>query len=46
MTAAAQPTPALTVMAPGAQFIAQAPHSMHASLSTTAAFPFFNSNTP
>jgi len=35
--AAAQPTPAFTVMAPNSQFRAQAPHSMHRSLSVIAA---------
>jgi hypothetical protein len=37
MMAAAQPTPAFTVMAPNSQFRAQAPHSMHRSLSVIAA---------
>jgi hypothetical protein len=34
MIAAAQPTPAFTVIAPEAQLRAQAPHSMHAPRST------------
>jgi hypothetical protein len=37
ISAAAQPTPAFTVIAPNSQFIAQAPHSMHWSLSVIAA---------
>jgi hypothetical protein len=37
MIAAAQPTPALTVMAPNSQLRVQAPHSMHRSLSVIAA---------
>jgi hypothetical protein len=37
MMAAAQPTPALTVIAPNSQFMAQAPHSMQRSLSVIAA---------
>jgi hypothetical protein len=37
MIAAAQPTPAFTVIAPNSQFMAQAPHSMHRSLSVIAA---------
>jgi hypothetical protein len=39
MIAAAHPTPAVTVIAPGAQFLAQAPHSMHAARSMIRAFP-------
>jgi hypothetical protein len=35
--AAAQPTPASTEIAPNSQFKAQAPHSMHRSLSVIAA---------
>jgi hypothetical protein len=35
---AAQPTPASTVIAPAAQFIMHAPHSMQASRSRTQAF--------
>jgi hypothetical protein len=37
ITAAAQPTPLCTVIAPGSQFMAQAPHSMQASRSTMMA---------
>jgi hypothetical protein len=37
MMAAAQPTPESTVIAPNSQFMAQAPHSMHLSLSVTMA---------
>jgi hypothetical protein len=37
MMAAAQPTPESTVIAPNSQFRAQAPHSMHWSLSVIAA---------
>jgi hypothetical protein len=37
MIAEAQPTPESTVMAPKSQFLAQAPHSMHRSLSVTTA---------
>jgi hypothetical protein len=36
--AVAQPTPDCTLIAFTGQFKAQAPHSMHASLSTIAAF--------
>jgi hypothetical protein len=45
MTAAAQPTPAFTVSAPAAQFLAQAPHSMQASKSAIRAFRFSTANT-
>jgi len=37
MIADAQPTPALTVIAPNSQFMAQAPHSMHRSRSVRTA---------
>jgi hypothetical protein len=46
MIAAAQPTPELTLIAPKSQFFAQAPHSMHRSLSVTAARLSCISNTP
>jgi hypothetical protein len=46
MTAAAQPTPFSTVIAPKAQFIMQAPHSIQQSLSTISAFCPFIRNTP
>lgn len=36
----AQPTPGVTFMAAAGQFVAQAPHSMQASLSAMAAFGF------
>ena len=39
MTAVAHPTPDFTVMAPEAQFLAHAPHSMQASRSTIKALP-------
>jgi hypothetical protein len=39
MIAAAQPTPAFTVIAPEAQLRAQAPHSMQASRSMMVDFP-------
>jgi hypothetical protein len=41
----AQPTPDATVMAPDAQFLAQAPHSMHLSRFVMAAFFCSNTNT-
>ncbi len=46
MMAAAQPTPLSTLSAPKAQLPAQAPHSMHWSLSRTTAFLFFRAKTP
>jgi hypothetical protein len=45
MIAAAQPTPTFTRRAPGTQFLAQAPHSMHAPRSKISAFPSFMENT-
>jgi hypothetical protein len=39
MTAAAQPTPERTPRASAGQFLAQAPHSMQASLFTISIFP-------
>jgi hypothetical protein len=39
MTAATQPTPAVTVMASVGQFLAQAPHSIQASRNSIRAFP-------
>lgn len=39
MTAVAHPTPAFTVTAPVGQFLAQAPHSMHASRSAITTAP-------
>jgi hypothetical protein len=46
MTAAAQPTPASTVIALAGQFVAHAPHSMHKSLSTIRAFLSATLKTP
>jgi hypothetical protein len=46
ITAAAQPTPDETAIAFSAQFIRQAPHSMHASRSTIAALRWMTENTP
>lgn len=46
MIAAAQPTPVFTAIAPNSQFKAQAPHSMHKSLSVTTARLSRISNTP
>jgi hypothetical protein len=40
MTAAAQPTPARTLIAPTGQFLLHAPHSMHASRFWISTFPF------
>jgi hypothetical protein len=45
MTAAAQPTPACTVKASVGQFMAQAPHSMQASLFAIRTRPLFMLNT-
>jgi hypothetical protein len=45
MIPAAQPTPDFTVIAPGSQFFAQAPHSMQRSLWRITAFLFSISNT-
>lgn len=45
MTAAAQPTPGLTLMADAGQFMEQAPHSMHASRFRITAVPLFRANT-
>ena len=42
----AHPTPEFTPIAPYLQLRAQAPHSMHKSLSTTPTFLFFKENTP
>jgi len=42
----AQPTPALTVIAFAGQFFAQAPHSIHKSLSVICTFFATISNTP
>jgi hypothetical protein len=39
MIAAAQPTPAFTMIAPAAQLRAHAPHSMHADRSTIRDLP-------
>jgi hypothetical protein len=44
--AAAQPVPDSTSIAPLAQFLAQAPHSMHASRSTIWATRSTIANTP
>ncbi len=44
--AEAQPTPELTVIAPNSQLRAQAPHSMHKSLSVMAAFLSESLKTP
>jgi hypothetical protein len=41
ITAAAQPTPALTEMASDGQFRLQAPHSMHASRSRISTYRVF-----
>jgi hypothetical protein len=41
----AHPTPEFTLIAPYLQLRAQAPHSMHKSLSTTPTFLFFTANT-
>jgi hypothetical protein len=45
MMAVAQPTPARTVMAPEAQFFAQAPHSMQAPRSRMEERPPSMANT-
>jgi hypothetical protein len=41
----AHPTPEFTLIAPYLQLSAQAPHSIHKSLSLTATFLFFRKNT-
>jgi hypothetical protein len=46
MMAAAQPTPEFTLIALNSQFMAQAPHSMHRSLSVTTARLSFIEKTP
>ena len=45
ITAAAQPTPALTEIAPAGQFMAQAPHSMQNSFRNASAFLSCNRKT-
>jgi hypothetical protein len=45
MMAAAHPTPLSTVSAAKAQLAAQAPHSMHLSLSMITAFPLVMAKT-
>jgi len=45
ITAAAQPTPALTVTAASGQFLAHAPHSMQASRLSITAWPFSKEKT-
>jgi len=46
INAAAQPTPALTEIAPAGQFRAHAPHSIQKFLSVTTAFFSISTNTP